>query len=96
MTDWSTAIGDVLTLGIRLTNALLWTAVGWKILRLDRPVRRLTRRVITTIVVFGMWTLVIGGLTSYGVPGDVARLIYTAFTVYSAIVAAALLREPEV
>jgi hypothetical protein len=88
---------DVQTLGtlaIRGINAVLWTAVIYEVLRSGQPLPRLVRNLSATVILFGMWALFLGGLTTVGaVPGDVARFIYTTFTAYAALVALAIVTD---
>lgn len=83
----------IATLVIRVLNALLWTGVALTILRHDRPVVRLVRQLITTVIVFGMWVFVLGSLVQFGLPADIPMNVYTAFAIYAAIVAAGILLE---
>jgi len=82
------------TLLIRLANAVVWTAFVITYMRQIKPIGRMARRFVGTVIIFGMWILVFGALTlfspSFGTP---ARLIYTAFTVYALIVGAVILAD---
>lgn len=79
------------TLLIRTANAILWAAVVLRILRRDRPVSGLARKMICLVIGIGMWLLVIGGLTPFGLPGEAAKTAYTVYTAFSAIIAVSLL-----
>lgn len=81
-----------MTLAIRTTNAILWSILLARIYRAGLPVMPLVRTLIVSVVFLGMWVLVLGSLTSLGiVESGTARVIYTVFTAYSAIVAAGIL-----
>jgi hypothetical protein len=69
--------------------------VCFKVIVAANPVTTLARRMIATVIVFGMSVLVLGALVPFGVPGPTASLTYTAFATYAAIVASALLRAGE-
>lgn len=83
------------SLAIRLLNAALWTALGITVLQHDRPVPPLVRKLITAVVILGMWTLAFGAVAVLvpAIPSEVARIVYTAFTAFAAIIAAAILME---
>lgn len=87
--------GDLITFAaplLRLTNALLWTVLIVRIFRNDtKPLPPLVRRVLVTVILFGMWMLFTGSLVPFGFPGDWASRLYTAFTVYAGIVAFTIL-----
>lgn len=90
--------GDIYTYGtlaIRLVNALLWTSVVLTILHRDKPVTPLIRRLISTILLFGMWVLVIGGIVPLGFPGEAARMVYTIFTAYAGLIALAIVTSED-
>lgn len=79
------------TIFIRLTNWILWMVVSRRILMQDRPVSRLVRRLIVTVLFFGMLVLFLGSLTAVGIiAGPTARLMYTIYTAYSGLIALAL------
>lgn len=82
------------TFAIRLLNAILWTVVCYQILRHDRPVPRLVRQLLVTVIIFGMWVFVIGGVTPFGFPAEAARNIYTIFTAYAGLIAVGILTTP--
>lgn len=87
---------DVFIVGtfvIRFANALAWTIVCVEILRYQRTraMPPLVRQLIVSVLIFGMWVLVLGSLVQVGFPGDSARTIYTVFTAYSAIIAIGIL-----
>lgn len=74
-------------LALRVVNAVLWLLVVVRILRHDRPVSALTRKLISLVLLFGMGILVLGALVPFGFPGELARLIYTAFTAFAGLIA---------
>lgn len=80
-----------LALIIRGLNAVLWTLLIRRIVMEDKPVSPLARRVISGVLFFGMWVLVIGALVQFGFPSDMARTVYTAFTAFAGISALAML-----
>jgi hypothetical protein len=83
------------TLIIRGTNAILWTIVFFQMARSKQTAYLSVRRLVMSVVFLGMWVLVIGALTSLGiVETGTARMIYTIFTAYAAIVAAGILLGP--
>lgn len=86
---------EITTLIIRGLNLALWVLLGIRILVLDRPVSRMARNTIIMVVIFGMGVLFLGALVPFGFPGEAARLIYTAFTAFAAIVALGLLTTGE-
>lgn len=84
------------TLAIRLANAILWTRVTWKLARRAKPVPPLVRRLLCTVLFFGMWVLALGGTAPLGViPGDVLRSAYTVFTAYAGLVAIGILTSDD-
>lgn len=86
---------DLATVAIRSINFVLWVVLVVRILRSDRPVSGLARRVLVLVLALGMGALFLGSLTPYFVPTTVVRLIYTAFTSLAAIAATALLTTGE-
>lgn len=78
-------------LTIRSTALVLWLVAGRKIF--DHSISPLGRRMTITVIWGGLAAFVIGGLTPFGLPVDLARTVYTAFTAYAAIVALALALE---
>lgn len=86
---------DIATLIVRGANLLLWVILGCRIIQADRPVSGMARNVITLVIMFGMAVLFFGALVPFGLDGQVARLVYTAFTAASAIVAISLLTTGE-
>lgn len=76
---------------IRVVNAALWVWLGARILSDDVPINRLARRMVVTVLIFGMSMLAIGGFAPFGLPQEAVRWLYTIFSAYSAIVALALL-----
>jgi hypothetical protein len=89
--DWA-AVGTLL---IRSANAIVWVALCIGVLRRDRPVYPVERRLLVTVLMSGMIVLAIGALTAFGLPGDAARFLYTAFTAYALIVALAIATTAE-
>lgn len=83
------------TLLIRAGNLVLWFLVATRVLLRDEPLTVLGRRMVATVVVFGMTVFVVGALVPFGLPGQLASYIYTAFTAYAAGVALALLTIDE-
>lgn len=86
---------EIGTLIIRAINLGLWLVVAFRISRGGIPVSNLARRIIITMIVFGMSVFLIGALVPFGFPGTWASLLYTAFTAYAAIIALALLTTGE-
>lgn len=86
---------DYATLAIRGINLVLWLILGARILRSDRPVSGLARRITLLVIMLGMTALFLGSLTPYYLSPGTVRLIYTAFTSLSAIAATALLTTGE-
>lgn len=76
-----------IAVGLRFANFLLWTLVILRIFRHDRPVSRLTRQLISVVLFFGMGILALGSLVPFGFPGELARMIYTAFTAFALLIA---------
>lgn len=85
----------ILTFLIRTYNAVIWTVVIGRILRNDRSVSRPARRMIVVLMVMGYWTLSFGTLTQFGVDGQIARWVYTAYTAVAAILGSVLAFERE-
>lgn len=85
----------VVVTGIRLLNAILWTIIVVRSARAHLSFESfVTRRLVGMLIVFLMWSLVVGGLASLGfLPGDVARSVNTAFAAFAAIIALALITE---
>lgn len=79
------------SLVLRTTNAIVWAVIVTLILARDRPVASLSRRMIGTVLLFGMTVLAIGSTTPFGFPTEVARLIATMFTAYALIVGLGIL-----
>jgi hypothetical protein len=92
MSDLDTVL--IGSLAIRAINAFLWTIVCVRIVQHDQPVPRIIRLLIVTVILGGMWVLTFGGLAPFGVPGEVARFIYTAYTAYAGIIAVAIVTDP--
>lgn len=76
---------------IRTANAVVWVFLCVRIYRAHIPVIALVRTMIITVLVAGMCILALGSLTAFGFPREAARFIYTAFTAYSLIIAAAII-----
>lgn len=86
-------IYDAGTLAIRTANAVLWTIICVDLLRRGTPALAAIRRLASTVLLLGMWVFVIGALVQFGVPGEVARFVYTAFAAYAGIIALAIVGE---
>lgn len=85
----------LVTFAIRLFNAIMWTIVFIKVIRHDRPVSRLVRRIVMTVIIFGMWVLVVGALVQFDwVAGEQARMVYTIFTAYAGLIGLGLATGP--
>jgi hypothetical protein len=83
---------DVASFLIRASNAALWLVIGIHAFRWNKPLSRFGRRIVWTVIAIGMIVLAVGGLVPMGIiSGQFARVMYTAFTAYAAIVALALL-----
>lgn len=76
---------------LRTANALAWSYLSWRILKAGIPVIPLARKLMVSVLFFGMWVLALGSLVQFGFPGEAARFIYTAFTAYALIIAAAII-----
>lgn len=72
---------------IRVANAVLWTVIAIRVLVGVDPLPLLARKLIATVIIFGMWTLVLGGIVPLGFPGEVARTVYSIFAAYAGLVA---------
>lgn len=80
------------TIVIRLGNAIIWTIIVRRIRRQDSPVPRLVRRLILSVIFFGMWALFIGSLTAVNIiPGPAARMMYTIYAAYSGSIGLAMI-----
>lgn len=84
---------DVAIFCVRLANALIWTVLGYRILRGGtKAVHPFTRRLIIVLLVAGYWLLSSGGLVQLiGLPGDLVRLVYTAYTAAAGVIGIALI-----
>lgn len=80
----------VVTLMIRASAFALWLTLAYRYWT-NPPVGIVGRRQVLLVIVFGLGCFVVGGLSPALVPGWLARLLYTAFAAYAAIVAAAIL-----
>jgi hypothetical protein len=83
----------VITSGIRLANALVWTVFVVQIMRRKaRAINLTARRLVLSVIFLGMWLLFIGSLAQVRlIPGDVVRTLYTVFTGYAAVVGFAII-----
>lgn len=86
---------EIGTVVIRGFNLLVWIVLATRIIVLDRPVSAFARKTILLVIVFGMGVLFIGALVPFGIPGPLARTIYTSFTAFSAIAGTSLLTTGE-
>jgi hypothetical protein len=83
---------DLLVIGIRTASAILWTAVCVSVLYYRRPLPSLGRSMVCLVIVFGMWSFVIGALAvARIIEPSIASLIYTVFAASSGLVAFAIL-----
>lgn len=85
--DWLVVTG----LTVRVTAFCLWALLAIRYWATPWPVTGVGRRQVLLVVVVGLGCFVIGGLSPFLVPGWLARLTYTAFASYAAIVGLALL-----
>lgn len=83
---------DIVTLLIRLVNAIVWTTIVVEVVESGVPTSTLARKLIASVLFLGFWTLTFGALAPAIVPGPAARTVYTAFTAYSLVVGIALRR----
>lgn len=82
---------QLITFGIRLANALLWTVFVLQILREDRSLIRFARQMVLPVILCGMWLLVAGSLATMRIiTGEAASLLYTLFTAGAALIALVL------
>ena len=78
-------------LAIRVINAVIWSALLYKVLKSGRPLNRLERQLSASVIFFGMWALVLGGVAVMGVvPSEVSRTSYTIFTAYAGLIGLAI------
>lgn len=87
---------DELTILLRTTAALVWTGVLVLIMRNHWASTYLRRVLVTVSLVAVLWAVALGGLAGMGlVPGDVARVVYTAVATAVLIVGLVLLFTSE-
>jgi hypothetical protein len=85
------ALGSLL---VRAANALVWSIVVMKILRNDRPVSGMARKLISLVLVPGFWVLALGGLVPFSIiESDAIRIFYTAYTAVALIIGVTLAME---
>ena len=85
-----------LVISVRVIAATMATVFAWHYWQDRKPISLLARRLMLSIVVFGLWCLVLGGLTTIGlVPSIWADGIYTVFAGYTAVILYSILREED-
>jgi hypothetical protein len=75
---------------LRTTNAIVWSVWVLQTARKDRPLIRLARQLVLPVILIGMWVYTFGSLTAIGVPGDLARTVYTVFTGFALVIGLSL------
>jgi hypothetical protein len=85
------AIGSLI---IRAANAIVWSVVLLRIFQHNRPVSPTARKLISVVIIGGVWVLVLGALIPFDLfDGDLARVVYTAYTAVTLIIGITLAME---
>ena len=84
---------ESLSLVVRASAATLWSFVVWhRATERTTGFEQLVRRLMGSVIVFGLWALALGGLGPLDLlPSGLLRVLYTVFTGYALVVAVVLL-----